>query len=169
MPIDKEIVKEFVAESKNLIHLLTTLLESIEGDFSRVKKLSDFGNVVDRIMGGAQSLSLLAPPDHALHLISDYATLCKSVSYKASQIKENRQLFDVCVALLLDGAETLGILISKLDQDIRRDQLRKMIPDAFLERLRWISGQFASGVSSSVGSTSLDQNEIDALMKKLGV
>jgi hypothetical protein len=166
---DKEIVKEFVSESKNLIHLLVALLESIEGDFSRVKKLADYGNMVDRIMGGAQSLAMLVPPDHALHVISDYASLCKAVSYKASQISGNQQLFDVSVALLLDGTETLEQLLAEIDQ--RADYLKQKIPGAFIERLRWVSSQFSSDYDSSVGGgqNKMTQSEIDQLMKKLGL
>ncbi len=170
MSIDKEIVKEFVDESKNLINEGMELLESIEGDFSKVKKLSDYGNVVDRIMGGAKSLALLAPPDHALHLISDYASLCKAVGYKASQIESNQQLFNVCVALLLDGTETLDELIVMIDKT--QAELKETIPEAFIERLRWVSDQFAANVSQSVGggtAAAMSQAEIDALLKKLGM
>ncbi len=94
MSIDKEIVEDFVSESKSLIEELVDLLESIEGDFSQVKKLADYGNNVDRIMGGAKSLALMADADHALHMIADYSDLCKAVGYKASQIKDNEQFFE---------------------------------------------------------------------------
>ncbi|WP_415062454.1 hypothetical protein [Bdellovibrio sp.] len=172
MSIDKEIVEDFVNESKTLIGELIDLLEGIEGDFSQVQKLSDYGNNVDRIMGGAKNLALMASsPDHALHMISDYAALCKAVGYKASQITDNEQFYDVCVALLLDATETLNTLLDNIDQE--GPVLRETIPQAFIERLRWVSHQFSEAYSISVGTGSapqkLKQSDIDDLLKKLGL
>ncbi|MNK01175.1 hypothetical protein D3C87_189700 [compost metagenome] len=170
MSIDKEIVKDFVTESKNLIHQALELLESIEGDSSQAQELEAYGNSVDRIMGGAKSLALLAPPTHSLHMISDYSALCKAVGYKASQIKNNPQFYDVCVALLLDATETLEALIDRVDET--SDVLKKTLPQAFIERVRWVSNQFSSeyrGSVDSTGSKTMNQSEIDDLMKKLGL
>ncbi|WP_413570543.1 hypothetical protein ACLWBD_08200 [Bdellovibrio sp. HCB117] len=171
MSIDKEIVEDFVGESKTLIEELIDLLESIEGDFSQVTKLADYGNNVDRIMGGAKSLAMMVPADHPLHMISDYAALCKAVGYKASQITDNEQFFDICVALLLDATETLESLIDNIFEEGKT--LREKIPQAFIERLRWVSNQFSEEYSMSVGTGTTDkklkQSEIDDLLKKLGL
>ncbi|KHD87902.1 MAG: hypothetical protein OM95_11540 [Bdellovibrio sp. ArHS] len=171
MSIDKEIVEDFVGESKTLIEELLDLLESIEGDFSQVTKLADYGNNVDRIMGGAKSLAMMVPSDHPLHMISDYAALCKAVGYKASQITDNEQFFDVCVALLLDATETLETLLENIFEDGKT--VREKIPPAFIERLRWVSNQFSEEYSMSVGTgmaeKKLKQTEIDDLLKKLGL
>lgn len=172
MSIDKEIVEDFVSESKTLIEEMTDLLEGIEGDFSQVSKLADYGNAVDRIMGGAKNLALLVSGDHPLRMISDYTALCKAVGYKASQIKNNEQFYDICVALLLDATETLDTLIDNMDKDAK--VLRETIPGAFIERLRWVSHQFTEEYSMSVGTgpgapPSLRQTEIDDLLKKLGL
>lgn len=173
MSIDKEIVEDFVNESKSLIEELIDLLESIEGDFSQVLKLADYGNNVDRIMGGAKSLALMAPPEHALHTISDYAALCKAVGYKASQITDNEQFFNICVGLLLDATETLSTLLNNIHQEEK--VLRETIPQAFIERLRWVSHQFSEAYSISVGTGTgpsaqkMKQSEIDDLLKKLGL
>lgn len=171
MSIDKEIVEDFVSESKTLIADLLSLLESIEGDFSQVSRLVDYGNNVDRIMGGAKNLALMATPDHALHMISDYAALCKAVGYKASQISDNEQFFDVCVALLLDATETLDTLLDNIHT--KSATLKETIPQAFIERLRWVSNQFSEEYSMSVGTGTapqkLKQSEIDDLLKKLGL
>lgn len=171
MSIDKEIVEDFVGESKTLIEELIDLLESIEGDFSQVTKLADYGNNVDRIMGGAKSLAMMVPADHPLHMISDYAALCKAVGYKASQITDNEQFFDICVALLLDATETLESLIDNIFEEGKT--LREKIPQAFIERLRWVSNQFSEEYSISVGTGTTDkklkQSEIDDLLKKLGL
>lgn len=172
MSIDKEIVEDFVSESKILIEEMTDLLESIEGDFSQVSKLAEYGNAVDRVMGGAKNLALLVSEDHALHMISDYTALCKAVGYKASQIKNNEQFFDICVALLLDATETLDELLDNIYQETK--DLRETIPGAFIERLRWVSNQFSGEYAASVGAGApaeqrLHQSDIDDLLKKLGL
>lgn len=170
--IDKDIVKDFVIESKGIIQDLVDLLESIEGDFSQVSQLEEYGQKVDRIMGGAKSLALLVPNDHPLHVVADYAELCKAVGYKASQIQGNAQFYDICVALLLDATETLSEWIANLGESTS-EELKKSFSTTFLERLRWVSNQFGAGVRASVDATQktkkMDQNEIDELLRKLGV
>ncbi|MBO9668252.1 MAG: hypothetical protein J7501_15735, partial [Bdellovibrio sp.] len=148
MSIDKEIVEDFVAESKTLIEDLIDLLEGMEGDFSQVKKLADYGNNVDRIMGGAKNLALMAPSEHAVHMIGDYSALCKAVGYKASQITDNEKFFDICVALLLDATETLETLLARIHEPM--SELKKAIPQTFIERLRWVSEKFSADYSMSV-------------------
>jgi chemotaxis protein histidine kinase CheA len=133
--IDPEIVKDFVDESKVLIQDLLNLLESIEGDFSQVEQLEEYGQKVDRIMGGAKSLAQMVPADHALHTIADYTALCKAVGYKASRIKNNPQFFDICVGLLLDATETLKDWMSKLQAGSTID-LKSLLSTTFLERHR---------------------------------
>lgn len=171
MSIDKEIVEDFVLESKTLIEESIDLLEGIEGDFSRVQELARYGNNVDRIMGGAKNLALMADEHHSTHMISDYAALCKAVGYKASQIKDNEEFFNVCLALLLDATEMLEVLFAHIDDTV--EVLRKTIPEAFIERLRWVSQQFsadyAMSVSAGKAEKELKQSEIDNLLKKLGL
>ncbi|MFZ4403505.1 MAG: hypothetical protein ACOYOK_05325 [Pseudobdellovibrionaceae bacterium] len=170
--IDKQIVEDFVSESKTLIQGLMEILEDAEGDPLQVKRLEDYGNQVDRIMGGAKSLAIMANSEHALHVIGDYAALCKAVGYKASQIQKNDQFYDICVGLLLDATETLNMLLDQMD--MTASDIKKTLATTFLERLRWVSQQFGANVSASVTVKTQDekvlsQSEIDELMKKLGM
>jgi hypothetical protein len=170
MAIDKVIVEEFLAESKDLIKGLLELLENVECDFTRVQDLATYGNNVDRIMGGAKNLALMVEGEHALHMIADYAALCKAVGYKGSQLEGNEKLFDICVALLLDATENLEILLDRIHDPVA--DLRKVIPNAFIDRLRWVDKQFSDEYSQSVGAgdpgEKLGQSEIDDLLKSLG-
>jgi hypothetical protein len=169
--IDKDIIVDFVDESKVIVDDLLKILEDVEGNFSQVKRLEEYGQRVDRIMGGAKSLALLAGPQHGLHVIGDYADLCKAVGYKASQIRDNAQLFDICVALLFDATEALSDGIENLADDETSSALRGSLSATFLERLRWVSNQFGADVRASVGAGSekMDQSDIDSLLRKLGV
>ena len=167
MSLDIEILNEFVQESKSLIDESLEILSEIESDPNQVKKLESFGNNVDRIMGGAKNLALLVDKTHPLHFISDYCALCKAVGYKASQIKNNPQFYFVCVALLLDATETLQAMINNLK--FTEASAKNFLTETFLERLRWVSDQFGKDFRETVGEKSLGQNDIDELLKKLGI
>jgi len=171
MSLDKEIVDEFLDESRGLIEELLDLLAVLEDDYSEAEQLSDYGNKVDRIMGASKSLALMAPADHPMHMISDYAALCKAVGYQASQIKNNEHFFQICVALLLDATEVLKELLKNINEDGKK--LRSSIPPAFIDRLRWVTNQFGKTVNVSVTigetATTMTQADIDDLLKKLGL
>lgn len=170
MSIDKAILKDFVIESKEIVSSSLELLENIEGDFSQISQLESYAQRIDRIMGAAKSLALMVPPPHPLHVIADYTALCKAVGYKASQIKNNERFYEICVALLLDATETLQTWIDNLDQSIAFNV--KDLSETFLERLRWVSNQFSADVRASVGvegKKKMAQDEIDDLLRKLGV
>lgn len=172
--IDIEILKDFQQESKSLIQQMLDILEKIEGDFSQVKKLEEYGQTVDRIMGGAKSLGMsVSNPDHFVHKVGDYSALCKAVGYKASQIRDNPQFYDICVALLLDATELLQEMIDSMIQE-RPREIKKLISQTFLDRLRWVSSQFSAEVRASVEVKAdqpkrMNQSEIDDLLKKLGL
>lgn len=166
-----EILNEFIVESKSIIKISTDVLDKVEGKIVQAEHLKEYGNYVDRIMGGAKSIGALARPDHAVNLVADYAALCKAVGYKASQISDNEQFFDICVALLQDATENLESILDNLDKG--PEELKSSISSTFLDRLRWVSNKFSSEYRASLGTEgpsgkNLEQNEIDSLMKKMG-
>lgn len=169
MTTDRKLEDDFVAEAKLIVKESIVMLEGLEGNFDQVSSLADFGNKIDRIMGGARSLAVVDDGGEALGLIGDYAELCKSVAYKSASITDNRELFDVCVALLLDAVETLDEILDSIEES--QDELKKRFSEAFVERLKWVSQQFAQNVANKVGDVSsdkLNQNEIDDILAKLG-
>lgn len=167
MMLDESILKDFIDESKSLILQSLEILEEVEQDPSQIKKLEVFGNNVDRIMGGAKNLAIMVEPDHPLYFISDYCALCKAVGYKSAQIKNNDGFLTICVALLLDATETLNDMVTKISQtDIK---FKNLLTQTFLDRLNWVSSQFGKEVRETVGAKSLEQSEIDDLLKKLGL
>ncbi len=164
--MDKEIIREFVGESKQIVTECLNLLESIEGNFSQVTLLETYGNNIDRIMGGAKTLGLDLSEETVLSMISDYAAVCKNVGYKAAQIKGNEAFFNVCVGLLIDGSEMLSRLLDKAELPL--DEVRKTIPEEFIGRVRWALQQFGADVRSTVASTpSLSQEEVNELLNRL--
>lgn len=170
---DGDILKEFEIESKSLIESLIEILERCEGDFAQVKSLEQYGQTVDRIMGGASNIALVTgDSNHVIHKIADYSAVCKAVGYKASQIKDNESFYDICVALLLDATEALREMVNVCTDDQGQEKVRALMTPAFIDRLRWVSKQFSAEYSSSVGvkttSSKMGQDDIDELLKKLG-
>jgi hypothetical protein len=174
--IDKELVEEFQRESKDLISQMTEILEACESDFKQVKSLENYGQLVDRIMGAAKSLQVLetkAPdePPTLLENIGNYAEICKAVSYKASQISSNEQFYNICVALLLDGTEVLETMVLGVSGGGLK--LKDLFSLTFLDRLKWVSTQFAADVRATLSldkqKTKMKQDDIDDLLKKLGL
>lgn len=171
--IDEQIVADFQLESKNLIDQMTEILDSCEGEFDNVKDLEKFGQTVDRIMGGAKSLAVMfTDQSHVIHQIGDYAAICKAVGYKASQIKDNPQFFNICVALLQDATETLDEMVESVTEQNARN-VKELLSKTFLERLKWVSAQFGNEYRESVevnqNSGKMNQGEIDDLLRKLGL
>jgi hypothetical protein len=171
--LDKEILSEFQNESKALMEKMVQILDTCEGEPGLVKSLEEYGQNVDRIMGAAKSLALLAEPEHIIHKIADYSAICKAVGYKSSQIEDNDQFYDICVALLLDGTEVLQTMIDNVDTG--QLQVKELFTKTFLDRLRWVSSVFSSEIRASVDvnkgnkKNQMNQNEIDDLLKKLGL
>lgn len=162
----------FLRESKTLVENMLDILSKCEGNFSQVKSLERYGMEADRIMGAARSWSLLVgDPVHPINKVADYAALCKTVGYKAANIQDNEQFYDICVALLLDGTEVLQAMLEGLKTgDIK---VKDFVSATFLDRLRWVSSHFTAehGIVGDIHkgkNTKLTQDDIDVLLKKLG-
>lgn len=171
MSIDNEIISQFIQESKDLIDPLLGMLEDLEGTEPNPSQIADYGNKVDRVMGGAKNLALMVPETHPIHTIGNYTALCKAVAYKASKIDNNDQLYRVSLAFLIDATEILVSIVEELEKD--PNDFKLSFSETFIERLRWISNQFSNDISGTVttksASKKMAQDDIDALMAKLGV
>lgn len=175
MSTDAEIVKDFINDSKNLVHMMMVLLEQVEldfpktGDMTLLKKGKDYARIGERVTSRAKSLAMMEKSDHAFHLIANYSELCRQVALKWSEVSKNKELAKVCLAFLLDATETLGYLLQNLDK--KAVDLKKHISNTFIERLQWIQHQLAQEESDRLGrgEAKLGQDDIDDLMSKLGL
>ena len=169
MSIQQEILTDFKAESKALIEQMVEILESLEDNPNQVEKLQNYGNIVDRIMGGAKSIALEFESTHNIHKVGDYAALCKAVGYKASSAKSNVQMLEICIALLQDATEVLEKMIDGLSEK-NEMVVDRLISKTFLDRLSWVSAQFKGDVKATVSSKDVNAvGDIDELMKKFGM
>ncbi|MEY4617719.1 MAG: hypothetical protein RJB66_2679 [Pseudomonadota bacterium] len=167
-------IESFKKESLELIKSLFQIVDHVDDDLSKAKDLETFGQYVDRIMGGVKIIALDLPEDHIAHQIAAYTEICKTVAYKASQITDNENLLAVSVAFLADATEVLETMVNNMGAEDKLD-MEALFNHAFLDRLRWISGKFGKDVRGSVSEDTgnpeeaLGQEDIDELMKKLGI
>jgi hypothetical protein len=169
-----EFLEDFVKETRDLVQQMQEHLEKAEGGIAECKNLETYGQLVDRIMGGATSLAMnLSTPNDAVQKIADYAAVCKAVGYKASQIKDNVSFYGICCALLMDSTEVLDVMLDIVQKGEDVD-LKKVVSEKLIDRLKWVSGKFSAEYRESVAVKKTDgpkmsQNDIDALMAKLGL
>lgn len=173
-----EILKDFIEETKSLIAQMQEILQEVEEDITLASRLENYGQLVDRIMGGARVMAMdmdIKDPHHPIHKIADYTGICKAVGYKTSQLKENVGFYQVCVALLMDATDILEELIQEVEKNSASFNLKLLVPQTLIDRLKWVSEKFSTEFRSSVeiktGNTSqkMTQDEIDKLMAKLGL
>ncbi len=171
----EDILQEFKDESSELVDQILEILEEAEESYANRKKLEEFGQIVDRIMGGAQSMAM-ATSNPLLDQIGKYAQLCKTVGYKGSQIDNDEAFYTVIVAFLLDATEMLQQLIDVVGTG-KETSVKEVLSLTFLDRLQWIAQKFDNNIRGSV-ATSADkkedkkkqsQEDIDALLKSLGI
>lgn len=163
-----ELITDFQSESKMLTGQLMEILETIEGDYSQFKRLEEVGQLVDRVQGTAKSLAVGLPELAApLEAIGKYGELCKAVAYKGSQVANNEQLFNIVVALLLDAAEMMDEMIASVNAAEALD-FKKVLSNAFVDRLKWLEKQFPSHLRASVG-TGQTGGDINDILKSMGL
>jgi hypothetical protein len=172
--IGDEFVADFVKESRELVEEMIGILELAEEGLSQVRSLEKYGQLVDRIMGGAKSLAVnMTEGAEMVNKVADYAAVCKAVGYKASQIRENESFFTICVALLLDVTDGMAELLNYIEKKKNVD-LKDVVSDTLVERLKWASAQFSKDYRETVevkktDGPKMNQTDIDALMAKLGL
>ena len=173
---NEEILKDFVKETKGLIAQMQETLLDAEADITLAQSLESYGQMVDRIMGGARIIAVdMQDKNHLIHKLADYTGICKAVGYKTSQIKDNHEFYQICVALLMDATDLLEEMMNEIEKGSPSLSLKEIISQTLIDRLRWVSEKFSSEYRESVEIksdskvTKLSQDEIDKLMSKLGL
>lgn len=175
---EKTLLLDFQKETLDLIQKMELILEQCEDDIRLASGLEEYGQLVDRIMGGSQSLVMgleaRTPVIPVLEQIGNYSGVCKAVGYKTSQLTDRQEFYDICVAFLMDATEILQEMTNTLSKDLTSIE-KYTFNETFINRLKWVSEQFVGDFRSSVAvrqnetAGRMDQDEIDNLLKKLGL
>lgn len=135
-----EIIDAFCEESEGLIEEMETLLEELEENLSNNELLEKYGQIVDRIMGAAESIGLTS--------IGNIAKLGKAIGYKGSQTNE-LPLKEITVSVLFDANEALAQMIQNLKA--KKDPATGVSSEALNKRLEWLAEKFKDIKRASVG------------------
>lgn len=161
-PSMKEVVDEFCDESTELFDQLEDILEDFEDNPSDAKKLEEFGQIIDRVMGSAKTIGA-----------NDIATLCelgKVIGYKSSQT-EDQALLEVVASIMFDAVELLKKMITQI-RNGSDSELKQVSSKAFVTRLNWLKDKFNDIERASCAADpneNMSQNSIDDLMSSLGL
>lgn len=166
---DPALLSEFLRETYRLLDECETLLEQIESDFTQAPRLEEFSNKIDRVMGAAKSLALMAEPQHPMHIIGDITGLCKVLSQRASNVSSQQRLFEVTIAFLLDAVEITRNLTKTLEDP--QASVSTELKNVMVARTKWISDVYKTLPKDLLDippEDRLAQDDVDAIIKKLG-
>lgn len=170
---NQELLNDFKSESLELISQLMPLLEEVEEDHTKNKRLEEFGQIIDRLMGTAKSFAEMNVCSAEMNKIGSFAELCKIVGYRSSQIGNNENLTNIVVAFLMDAIESLEEMIGSIDGARAQLNMSEFVTNTFLDRLKWLSSQFDQNLRATVGTSAtpnqMGQMDIDQLLKKMGI
>lgn len=139
-PAMQEIIQAFCDESEALIAEMHQFLEELEEDPANSPLLEKYGQIVDRIMGAADSIGLTS--------IGSIAKMGKIIGYKASQTDEIA-LRELTTSILFDANEALTKMIKNLRQ--KNNPTEGLSITALSERLKWLADKFKNIKRASVG------------------
>jgi len=170
-----DLLTAFKEESEKLISELEDLLDELEGDFSSREKLNEFAQVIDRIMGSAQSLSSFGFKQDEIIKLGNFAELCKQVGYRGANLMDEN-FYDVTIAFLWDAIESMKKLLTSIGSKRQIKNISELLVSTFLSRLKWILEQFdyqsvikTEYLQGEKEKIFKSQEEIDNLLESLGL
>ena len=160
-PSMKEVVDEFVKESLTYLEQLEEILYTLEENPKLKQEFEQFGQIIDRIMGAAKSLGATE--------IGTFCELGKIIGYKSGQSNDT-PLKEVTVAILFDAIDLLKKMFMIL-QEGKDSSLKALNTNAFASRLKWLSDKYKNidRSSVSISAENMEQQDIDSLIKNLGL
>lgn len=139
-PSMREIINGFCEESQALLNELQNILEKLEADCLQSELFEKYGQIIDRIMGAADSLGLSS--------IGSIAKMGKLIGYKAGQTKEVA-LRELAISILFDANDTLLKMIDNLNRGLSPTESISLT--TLSERLKWLADKFKDIKRASVG------------------
>jgi chemotaxis protein histidine kinase CheA len=138
-PEMKELITIFCDETERLIVEMKATLDSFESN-QNPASLEKFGQIIDRVMGAAQSLGVTE--------IGKFCEMGKMIGYKASQAN-NPQLLELAAPILMDAVDIVESMVKLLRRGEK--QTKENIPlEAFASRLKWYLEKFKDIERASV-------------------
>jgi len=164
--IDEEILMEFQKESNQLLIELTTVVEKLEiwtGPFPK-KEYEEFALKIDRIMGAAKTIHMLAPTHPGLEAIGQVADVCKYVGYKGVD-RAQPELIPIFAAFWAEVVDYVKELMDNIRNIEESKEVVNQMQKILVKRINWLMNKVTPQVGKEKLVTSLD---IDELMATFG-
>lgn len=129
-PEMKEILDDFISESESLLEELNSVLEDIEDNPEQGEKLEEFGQIIDRMMGAAQTIGI--------EKIGHLCQMGKIIGYKAGQHNQPAMTEMTC-GVLFDLVD----LLENLLKELKEKQEANYDTSSFVSRLEWLAAKFS--------------------------
>ena len=139
MDIDKEIIDDFKEETNTLLEGLNDILEELEETEEEFPEhlLENFSQQIDRIMGTASTISMMAPEHPAMDTISKLTELCKKMGYNAVAAKKSNVVV-LFTAFWADVVEVLEKLVNNFENEEKVKQIVEKETIFLKKRLEWL-------------------------------
>jgi hypothetical protein len=139
-PEQKSLLDDFTSESKDIISTLQILIEELETGIQEPTEFAHFAQRIDGIMGCAKTLGIDGLPGIEIPLaaVGNLSEGCKSVGYKASQIKDPG-LSRLVASFFAEALELLDEAIDDLKNGTAQVDPAQAIK--IRDRINWIGSQ----------------------------
>lgn len=157
--MDQELLDSFIEESDGLLSQLETIINKLEEEHKEYPSqlILDFSQIVDRMMGGAQTLEMSEGEHIGLKAIGSISAICKKIGYHGATV--NRfEFVPLLVAFWSDTVEVLDELLKNLKDSERSRVIVERSSTLLQKRLEWLMGQM---------SKFLKEEDVEETLKKL--
>lgn len=165
--IDLDILADFQKEAKQLLEELTEVVEQLEETQKEFPstQLETFSQRIDRIMGAAKTLGMLAPDHMGLKRIAAIAEICKKLGYKASEFRAT-PLIPIFSAFWADTIEVMSDLVDSVGDEKKSEEIAKSFSSVVQNRLVWLSEKLQQHApAAKPGNEIKSQLDIDNLLE----
>ncbi len=171
--LDKEILDGFKEEAKGLLTELTEVVEKLEVPHKTfpAQLLEEYSQKIDRIMGAAKTLLMMAPELTSLKQVGAIAELCKTLGYKAAESKK-AHLIPYFAAFWADVLETIEEMVDHVEDPNYSKGVATRFAGPLQKRLEWLKSKVIppspqNAESPTSEKQTFDQMDIDALLNSV--
>lgn len=170
--LDQEILDDFRESSTEILNELTEVVESLEEkhtDFP-TDLLQQFSQKIDRIMGAADTLEMMAPDHPGLQRIGQMTRICKKLGYSAAELQQIR-FIPLFAGFWAETLEVVEELVENLESVEKSEKIASSFSKHVQGRLEWLGKKIneagpTEGLPPGAKGSQVDVDAILAEMNK---
>ncbi len=162
MSLDPELIKDFRDESEALVDELeeiTDQLESSDRAATTEVLLKEFSQKIDRIMGAAKNLQIMAPEHKGLAFLATITEMCKNIGYQAAALKRDH-LVPIFAGFWAETLDVMREILAAIDSPESTKKVIDTHSETLQKRLAWLADKVAP-------ESAEEKEKVIGLLKKL--